>query len=138
MTWVDKMKEWGGGDVSFLTEDGECITFVVVGEPFLIEGKFKGQDTQRIAAPIWTLEGFTLLIVGKRVARRLSKYEKNFKSQAFDLVRRGESGDTNSKYELSRCDVPEIEKSLLEAAKKGVKPADIADAVESAREIANG
>lgn len=136
MSWKDKMKEWGGGDVSFLSEDGECITFVVVGEPYLIAGKYKGQETQRIGCPIWSLEGFSLLIVGKRVARRLSKHEKEFKTRAFDLVRHGVSGDTNSKYELSLCDVKELESELLAAAKTGFNKSDLDDAVTTATDIA--
>ena len=136
MSWKDKMKEWGGGDVSFLSEDGECITFVVVGAPYLIAGKYKGQETSRIGCLIWSLEGFSLLIGGKRVARRLSKHEKEFKTRAFDLVRQGVSGDTNSKYELSLCDVKELESELLAAAKTGFNKSDLDDAVTTATDIA--
>lgn len=138
MTWTDKMKEWGGGDVSFLSEDGECITFVIVGEPHLIEGKFQGRETQRIGCPIITPDGFSLLIVGKRVARRLAKYEKYFGKWAFDLVRHGEPGDTKSKYELTHCEDNELEKRLLSKAKDGVFAEDINEAVASAGEIASG
>ncbi len=138
MTWKEQMKEWGGGEVSFLSEDGEIITFIVVGPPQLIKGKFRGKETVRIGCPVWTEDGFSLLIVGKRVARRLSKYEDKFKTQAFDLIRHGESDDTGTKYELKRCSDTELEKSLFEALKKGVKDIDIKAAVEAAQEIANG
>lgn len=138
MSWKEKMKEWGGGDVSFLSEDGECVTFVVVGEPHLIEGKFRGQDTQRIGCPIIGIDGFSLLIVGKRVARRLAKYEKHFSKWAFDLIRHGEPNDTKSTYELRRCDVQDLEKSLLAEAAKGFSDDDVLEAVKSAREIAVG
>jgi len=138
MSWVEKMKEWGGGNVSFLSVDGEAITFVVVGEPFLIEGKFKGQDTQRIGAPIWSIEGFSILVIGKRVARRLSKYEDRFNESAFDLVRHGESGDTNSRYDLTICDDQELTAELLKNAAGGVDLNELEDAIESARQIAIG
>ena len=77
MSWKEKMKEWGGGDLAFLSEDGEVITFAVVGEPVLLEGKFKGKPSEKIGCPIVTRDGFTLFIAGKRLARKLSKYEVN-------------------------------------------------------------
>jgi len=136
MNWKEKMKDWGGGEVSFLSEDGECITFCVIGDPVLIEGKFQGKDTQRIACPIVTVDGFTLLIVGKRIARRLSKYEQHFKNWAFDLIRHGEPADTKTQYELKRCDVKEKEDQILAIAKKAVPKEEIEEAVQAANEIA--
>lgn len=138
MSWKEKVKEWGGGDISFLTEDGECITFVVIGEPYLIEGKFRGQDTQRVGVPAITADGFTLLIVGKRVARRLAKHEKSFGDFAFDLVRHGSPRDQKATYELTRCDIPELTAELLDKATLGVLPEDIAEAVAAATEVAQG
>ena len=136
MTWTEKAKEWGGGDVSFLSEDGECVTFVVIGEPVLIEGKYKGQPTQRIGCPVVTMEGFSILVVGKRVFRRLAKKESDFSKHAFDLVRHGEPGDKDSTYELKRCDLPDLEKKLLADGKKGVSKDDLKEAIAAAREIA--
>lgn len=138
MSWQEKMKEWGGGEVSFLSVDGETVLFVVVGEPFLIEGKFKGQETQRIGCPIITIEGFSLLVVGKRVARRLSKYEKFFKKYGFELIRRGGQDDPTTRYELNRIDDEGFEKELLEIAASSDWSEDIQDAVQSAIEIAAG
>lgn len=138
MGWKDKVKEWGGGDVSFLSEDGEVITFVIVGDPVLIEGKFKGQSTRRAGIPIITLDGFSLLTIGLRVARRLVKYESQFDSIAFDLVRHGEQGDTDSKYELSICGNQELAEKLLAMQTEGVSPEVIDEAIASAREIASG
>ena len=112
MVWKDKAKEWGGGDVGFLSEDGEAIIFIVCGDPILMMGKFKGQETERIAAPIVTSEGFVLQIIGKRLFRRLAKYEDRFSDTAFMVVRRGASGDSKSKYELSVVDDP-IQTKLL-------------------------
>jgi len=136
MSWKDKMSEWGGGDVSFLSEDGEMIVFAVVGEPFLIEGKFRGTDTQRIACPVVTEDGFTLLVVGKRAARRLSKHEDDFKKAAFILIRHGEQGDTKTTYELKICDDIDLTKQLLKLAHTGKFTEDIQAAVEQAKKIA--
>lgn len=138
MSWKETIKEWGGGDVSFLSEDGECITFVVIGEPKLIQGKFKGQETERVGCPCIIADGFTLLIFGKRVARRLSKHEADFNKHAFDLIRHGEPGSTDCTYELKPCDREEINKELLAMAAKGVPVEEIDEAIEAAREIASG
>lgn len=132
------MKKWGGGEISFLSEDGECITFVVVGEPFLIEGKFKGNTTERIGCPVITTEGFTLLIIGKRLARRLSKHEPVFGSSAFTIVRRGEHDDIKTKYELTQQENPELTKGLLEHAATNDFKVEIAEAVKYAKEVAAG
>jgi len=138
MGWKEKMKEFGGADVGFLSEDGELISFVVVGEPVLIEGKYQKQDTKRIGVPCVTIEGFQLLIVGMRVGRRLSKHESVIYKQAFDLVRHGEPGDTHATYELTHCQDADLEKKLLEAAKAQDYDLEIIEAVEAAREIAAG
>ena len=138
MSWKEKMKEWGGGDVSFLSGDGELISFAVVGEPALIEGKYKGKDTERIGCPAVTVDGFSVLVVGKRVARRLSKHEDQFKTWAFDLIRHGVQGDQKATYELTRCSDPELEVKLLEMALLGVSQEDIDAAVKAAEDIATG
>jgi len=138
MSWTDKIKEWGGGDVSFLSEDGEIISFVIVGEPVLLEGKFQGQQTLRVGCPIVSLDGFSLLIVGKRVARRLSKYEKHFGNRAFELIRHGEPGDTKSRYELTYCQDKELEKQLLTMAGAKDWSVELTEAIESASEIVSG
>lgn len=138
MSWKERMKEFGGADVAFLSEDGEMITFVVVGEPCLIEGKYQKQDTKRIGVPCVTIEGFQLLIVGMRVGRRLSKHEEHFAKQAFELIRHGEPGDTHAKYELKRTEDAELEKQLIATAKGKNFTVEIDEAIESAKEIAKG
>jgi len=138
MSWKDKMKDWGGGEVNFLSEDGEVIIFAVVGEPFLIKGKFRGKETERIGAPIVTVEGFSLLVVGKRVARRLSKYEDHFRKYAFELVRHGAANDTDTTYELTRTEDKALEQELIKAAAASKFTEEIADAVKAAEEIATG
>jgi len=130
------MKEFGGADVAFLSEDGEIVTFVVVGEPQLIEGKYQKQDTKRIGIPCVTIEGFQLLVVGMRIGRRLSKSEDNFKVWAFELIRHGEAGDTKATYELTRTANIELEKKLLASVSETGYVMEIEEAVASAREIA--
>jgi len=136
MTWKDKMAEFGGGDVAFLSEDGEMITFIVIADPFLIEGKYRGTDTERIACPVVTEDGFSLLVVGKRAARRISKHEERFKDSAFVLIRHGEQGDTKTTYELKGCDDPGLTESLFKSAQGVDFTEDIKAAVEQAKEIA--
>ncbi|GAG93699.1 unnamed protein product [marine sediment metagenome] len=138
MSWAEKMKKWGGADVTFLSEDGECITFMVVDEPYLIKGKYEGDDTQRIGCPAVTQEGFTLLVIGKRVARRLSKLEPYYKEAAFELIRHGEHGDQKSKYELTMVTDKRIVNELQAVKDIGVSAEDIADAVAEAEEICAG
>jgi len=135
MGWKDKMKEWGGGDITFLSSDGECILFVVVDEPVLLVGKFKGKEQNRIGCPVVTDEGFLLFITGKRVARKLSKFESRFKDTAFMVGRHGESGDIDSKYDISVVDDKAKTKQLLELAKKEYKPKMLTQAIEDAKEV---
>ena len=138
MSWKEQMKEFGGADVAFLSEDGEIVTFVVVGEPQLIEGKYQKQDTKRIGIPCVTIEGFQLLVIGMRVGRRLSKHEEHFHEYAFELIRHGEAGDTKATYELTRTGNTELEKKLLASVSDTGYETEIEEAVASAREIAGG
>lgn len=100
MGWKEKMKEFGGGDLAFLSEDGEVIMFMVVGEPVLLAGKFKGRPSEKIGCPIVTTEGFALLVAGKRLARKIAKYEDNFNDTALMAVRHGSQNEITTSYEL--------------------------------------
>lgn len=135
MSWKEKMKEWGGGDFTFLSSDRECILFVVVDEPVLLMGKFKGKESERIGCPIVTDDGFTLFITGKRVGRKLSKFESSFDSNAFGITRHGVEGDINSTYTVNMLDNPEKAKQLFAIAKRDYKPALLKAAVEDAIDI---
>jgi len=135
MAWKDKMKEWGGGDLTFLSSDGEVIQFVVVDEPVLLQGKFKGNPQERIGCPVVTDEGFVLFVTGKRTARKLSKFEDRFKDAAFMVVRHGEAGDINSKYDVSVLDHDLKTEQLFALAKKEYKPAMLKQAIEDAIEV---
>jgi len=132
------MKDWGGGDLTFLSSDGEVIMFVVVDQPQLLQGKFKGNPQDRIGCPVVTDEGFVLFITGKRVARKLSKFEDRFKDAAFMVVRHGESGDINARYDVSILDEKVKTQQLFDIAKKEYKPAMLKDALKDAKEVMAG
>lgn len=138
MTWKEKMKDWGGGDFTFLSSDGEVIMFVVVAEPVLLKGKFKGKEQERVGCPVVTDEGFVLFVTGKRVARKLSKFEDHFKDSAFMVVRHGETGDIDCKYDVTVLDNATKRDQLFEIAKKEYKPALLKQAVADAEELMKG
>lgn len=134
MSWQEKVKEWGGGDLAFLSEDGESIRFVVVGEPVLLEGKFKNRQTVRVGCPIVSDDGFVLFVTGKRVARKLAKYEERFGNTAFIVTRHGEQNDINATYELKLSDDEQLAASLIEKAKTEYKPELLQEAITAALE----
>jgi len=129
------MEEWGGGDIAFLSEDGEAIIFIVVADPVLLTGRFKGRQSERIGCPVITQEGYTLFITGKRVARRLSRYEDKFDSHAFMLVRRGEHNDIETSYDLTVCQDPELTKKLFDWKDAEFDPAAVEQSVKDAESI---
>jgi len=135
MGWRDKMKEWGTGDFTFLSSDGECIIFVVVDEPVLLVGKFKGKEQERIGCPVVTDEGFTLFITGKRVARKLSKFEDRFKDTAFVITRHGDVGDIHASYAVSIFVGEEKTAQLFAIAKAEYKPAMLKEAIVDAKDV---
>lgn len=132
MSWKEKIKEFGGGDLAFLSEDGEAIMFVVVGEPVLLAGKFKGRPSEKIGCPIVTPDGFVLFIAGKRLARKISKYENQFSDTAFIAIRHGAQGDIESTYELKVLEDVEQTKKLLKEAKGKDFKVELDDAVNAA------
>ncbi len=138
MAWKDKMKEWGGGDLTFLSSDGEVIQFVVVDEPKLLKGKYKGNPQERIGCPVVTDEGFVLFVTGKRTARKLSKFEELFKTAAFMIVRHGAEGDINSKYDVAVLDNEAKTKHLFALAAKEYKPEMLKEAIKDAEEVMKG
>lgn len=138
MSWKDKMKEWGGGDMAFLSEDGEAIMFVVVGEPVLLTGSFKGKESQKIGCPVVTLDGFELLIAGKRLARKISKYEDQFSQAGFIAIRHGAADDPQTRYELKTIDEPDVLRRLFEIKDRDFQPDMIPEAVEAAEVVMKG
>lgn len=83
-------------------------------------------------------EGFVLFITGKRVARKLSKFEDRFKDAAFMVVRHGETGDINSSYEVSLLDNEAKTAQLFAIAQKEYKPALLKQAIKDAKEVMAG
>ncbi len=132
MSWKEKIKEFGGGDLAFLSEDGEVIIFVVAGEPVLLEGKYKGKPSEKVGCPIVTEDGFVLFVAGKRLARKISKYESVFDKSAFMAIRHGEQNDITATYELKLLDDKPMTNRLRALRETEVSEAIIAEAVESA------
>ena len=137
MSWKEKMKEFGGGNFTFLSVDGEVLIFIVVGEPQLLVGHFKGKENERIGCPVVTDEGYLLFICGKRLARKISKLEKEFGTNAIMAIRHGVEGDVNAKYDVKV--VPEKETfDRLQAIKKAdFVHAMIAESVDDSTEVLN-
>lgn len=135
MSWSDKAKEWGGGDFTFLSADGESITFVVVDEPQLIQTVYKKQEQERIGCPVVTDEGFVLFVTGKRVFRKLTKFEKRFKDTAFMVTRHGVEGDTNASYTVTPVEDKEKVNQLLAIAEKEYKPQLLQEALEAVKKV---
>lgn len=135
MTWKDKMKEFGGGNFTFLSVDGEVIIFIVVGEPQLLKGTYKKQENERIGCPVVTDEGYVLFICGKRLARKISKLETHFETKAIMAVRHGGEGDVNAKYDVTFLPEKETFERLLAIKKADFKPAMIAESVKDSAEV---
>ncbi len=137
MSWKDKMKDWGGGNFTFLSVDGEVLIFIVVGEPQLLHSTFKGKENERIGCPVITDEGYLLFICGKRLARKISKLEKAFESKAIMAVRHGVEGDVNAKYDVQIVPEQETFDRLMAIKKADYKHAMIAESVADSAEVLN-
>lgn len=135
MSWKEKMQEFGGGDLAFLSEDGEVIKFIVVGEPALLKGRYKGKPSDKIGCPVVTEDGFQLLVTGKRLARKLGKYEDKFADTAFMAIRHGLQGDIETSYELKLLDDVELTRRLMDIKERDFNPDMIEQAVEDAASI---
>jgi len=137
MSWKERMKEFGGGNFTFLSVDGDTLVFIVVGEPVLIKTMFKKQEQERIGCPVVTDEGYQLYICGKRVARRLSKYEDMFDKSAMMVVRHGEEGDINCRYDVRVVPEPETFTRLAAIRDTGFTEDMIAESIEEASQVLN-
>ncbi|KKM22949.1 hypothetical protein LCGC14_1620160 [marine sediment metagenome] len=137
MTWAKKMQEFGGGNFTFLSVDGEVLIFIVVGEPQLLKSTYKGKTNERIGCPIVTDEGYMLFICGKRLARKISKLESSFETKAIMAVRHGTEGDVNAKYEVSAVPEKATFERLQAIKKKDFKKVMIAESVADSAEVLN-
>lgn len=136
--WKETLKGLAGGDLTFLSSDGECIIFVVADDCIVLEGKFKQKVQKRIGCPVITDEGFLLFITGTRVGRKLSKFEDRFKDTAFIVVRHGVAGDINASYDVSVLDDVKKTEHLLKLRKEEYKPALLKQAIKDAKEVMAG
>jgi len=137
-SWGGRMKEWGGGDFCFLSSDGEALTFIVVGLPEQMESVYKGKKQTRIGCPVVTDTGYQLFICGTRVARKLSKFEKQFDTSAFMVIRHGAEGDVNAKYDVKPLPEKETYSALMKVKESDFKPEMIAESVAAAAEVMQG
>lgn len=137
-SWAGRMKEWGGGDFCFLSSDGEAITFIVVGLPIQLESMYKKKKQKRIGCPVVTDTGYQLFICGTRVARKLSKFEKQFDSKAFMVVRHGAEGDVNAKYDVKPLPEKETYSALMVIKESDFKHEMIQDSIDAATEVMQG
>lgn len=135
--FLDRMKEIGGANLLFLSEDGEIATFIVMQEPIEIKGKYGGRETTRVAVPVMTEDGFQLLVTGLRNGRKIAKLEKHFKTHAIEIIRRGEPEDTKTKYSVTLSENKELTAKLLKAAKTPIDADELSEAIASAKESAN-
>ena len=136
-TWAGKMKEWGGGDFTFLGSDGEALIFIVCGLPILMASNYKGKDQERIGCPVITENGYQLFVCGKRVGRKLSKFEKSFKTNAIVVGRHGAEGDSNAKYDVKVLPEKETFDALCAVRDADFEPDMIAESVTAALEVMN-
>lgn len=132
-SWAETMKEMGGGNFTFLSSDGETITFIIVGSPVPITTMYNKVPQQRIGWPVVTEDGFQLFICGKRPSRKLAKLEREAATHAIMVVRHGAEGDSASKYPVTV--LPEVEtfKKLSAIAAEDFQPDMIAEAVAEAQ-----
>lgn len=136
--WKETMKDLAGGDLTFLSSDGECILFVVADAPVVLTGKFKGKEQTRIGCPVITDEGFVLFITGTRVGRKLSKFEDRFSDTAFMVVRHGVAGDINASYDVTPIDDEKKTQHLFDLKKSEYKPALLKQAIKDAKDVMAG
>lgn len=134
-SWGTRMKDFGGGDITFLSTDGEVLIFIVVGLPVLMESSFKSKPGERIGCPVVTDGGYQLFITGKRAARKISKYERVFDKSALMIIRHGAEGDVNAKYEVSIVDEKETFKRLLAIKEEDFEPSMIQESIDAAKDV---
>jgi len=131
-SWGGRMKEWGGGDFTFLSSDGESLTFIVVGLPQQLTSYYKKKPQERIGCPVVTDTGYQLYVCGKRVARKLAKFEKQFDTTAFMVVRHGAEGDIHATYDVQPLPEKETYSALMKIKETDFKEAMIAESVAAA------
>lgn len=100
MSWKEQVKEWGPASLQFLSSDGSSLSFIVVGDPILLEGTYMKKAQKRMGCPIVTEEGFFLFVGGLRIARKLATLEEKFATHIITVTRHGGEGDVNTTYDV--------------------------------------
>ena len=134
-TWAGRMKDWGGGNFTFLSSDGEALIFIVVGLPRQMTSVYKKKEQKRIGCPVVTDAGYQLYICGTRVARKLAKFEPQFDKSAIMVVRHGAEGDVNSKYDVRLCPEKETYSALMKIKADDFEESMIEESVKAATEV---
>jgi hypothetical protein len=137
-TWASRMKDFGGGNFTFLSTDGETLTFIVVGLPVKLDSVYKGKAQVRIGCPIVSEDGYQLLVCGKRLARKLAKHEKQFSTNAIMVTRIGAEGDTNAKYPVKVLPEKETFEQLSKIKEEDFTSDMIADSIKEVSEVLQG
>ena len=137
-TWGGKAKEWGGGDFTFLSSDGEAIIFIVCGLPEKMVSNYKGKPGERIGCPVITDNGYQLFVCGKRTFRKLAKFEKQFSTNAIAVVRHGAEGDVNAKYDVKVLPEKETFDTLCAIRDEDFDAEMIPESIKAALEVMAG
>jgi len=134
MNWANKAKDWGPDTLLFLSTDGASVNFIVVADPELLQGTYKGKANKRIACPVVTMEGFKLFITGVRTARKLASIESKFGTHIVNVTRHGAEGDTDATCEVSALEDAAMMKKLLAVKAKTFDSAALIAALKDAQE----
>jgi hypothetical protein len=107
----------------------------VVGEPVLIHSVFKQKPQERIGCPVVTQDGYQLFICGKRLARKITKHEAIFGTNAIMVIRHGAEGDVEAKYDVRVLPEPETFNRLAAIRDADFKPEMIEESVAEASQV---
>lgn len=134
MAWKEKIAEWGPSNLLFLSTDGASVNFIVVGDPQLLKGTYRKKETDRVAAPVVTQDGFMLFITGKRTARKLASVEEHFKDSVINVTRHGVEGDVDASYEVTVLSDADLFKRLKSIAAKTYSETALKESIAEAEE----
>ena len=135
MSWKEQVKEWGPASLQFLSSDGSSLSFIVVGDPILLEGTYMKKVQKRMGCPIVTEEGFFLFVGGLRIARKLATLEEKFLTHIITVTRHGGEGDVNTTYDVAASPDKDRVKALWTLAKTVFTKEALDEAIAEAVDI---
>lgn len=135
MSWKEQVKEWGPASLQFLSSDGASLSFIVVGDPILLEGTYMKKVQKRMGCPIVTEEGFFLFVGGLRIARKLATLEDKFLTHIITVIRHGGEGDVNTTYDVVASPDKDRVKALWALAKTVYNESQLGEAIAEAIDI---